>query len=62
MSKKAFYTTSGIVFLVVTVVHFLRVMNGWDLTLDTYSIPMWWSWVVVLFLGYMSYQGLSKGK
>ncbi|MCR4279475.1 MAG: hypothetical protein NUV78_01920 [Candidatus Zambryskibacteria bacterium] len=60
MNPKSFLTTAGTIFLIVAVMHFLRVINSWEANIGTWAVPMWLSWVVFLLLGYLAYQGLSK--
>lgn len=60
MTQKAFYTTAGTVFLIVGVVHLLRVVNGWPVSVSEYAVPMWFSWVAVLLTGYLSYYSLFR--
>jgi hypothetical protein len=60
MNQSTFLKTSGIIFLVVALVHLWRAIAGIDLTIGSTMVPMWLSWVVVLVLGYLSYQGLRN--
>lgn len=60
MSPKSFLTVSGTIFLIVGAVHFLRIINSWEANIGTWAVPMWLSWVVLLLLGYLAYQGLRK--
>lgn len=60
MSQKTFYSTAGTIFLVVAVVHFLRILNDWEVNIDTFSIPVWGSWLAVFLAGWLAYQGLKK--
>jgi hypothetical protein len=62
MSPKAYYSTAGTVFLIVTLVHLLRVINGWEVNIHTFAVPMWLSWVAVFLAGYMAIIGLLKNK
>ena len=45
----------GLVFLVVAIVHLLRIAFGWNLILGEASIPVWLSWAGVIIPGYLSY-------
>lgn len=56
---KRYYTVVSIIFLVVALLHFMRAVNGWELVLNGYVIPVWISWVVVVLLGYLTVRGLS---
>lgn len=60
MSSKSFYSITGTVFLVIAVGHLLRILNGWEAVIGSFTIPVWASWIAVILAGYLSYQGLKK--
>jgi hypothetical protein len=60
MSQKNYYTVTGTIFLIITVLHFLRILNGWSAEIGTATIPMWASWVAVLLAGCLAYHGLKR--
>jgi hypothetical protein len=60
MSSKTYFKVTGVIFLVVALVHLARAINGWSLELNTWSMPMLASWVGFLVAGYLAYQGLAK--
>ncbi len=45
----------GIVFLVVALLHLVRIAFGWNLILAEVGVPIWVSWFGVLIPGYLSY-------
>lgn len=60
MSPKSYYAITGFIFLIVAIIHLLRVLNGWTARIDTFSVPMWASWVALVIAGYLASQGLRK--
>jgi len=60
MSQKAFYATTGTIFLIIAVLHLLRILNSWPATISSFVVPIWASWVAVVIAGYLSYQGLKR--
>lgn len=60
MSNNKFRKTAGTVFVVVAAVHALRVINGWDVMIGGWALPMWVSWFAVVFAGWLAYSGLKK--
>ena len=60
MSQKSYYSVTGTIFLVITVLQFLRIINSWPAEIATVAVPMWASWVAVLLAGYLAYHGLKK--
>ena len=53
-------SVAGAVFVLVAIMHLLRALNGWEMNIDTFSAPMWASWVGFVVAGYLAYQGLKK--
>ena len=60
MSQKSYYSVTGGIFLIIAVLHLLRVVNGWPADIGTFSVPMWLSWLGVLLAGYLSYNGFKR--
>jgi hypothetical protein len=62
MSQKTFTLAAGMIFLVVALMHLLRVALGWQVALGGWTVPMWVSWVALLIAGYLAYEGLSLSR
>ncbi|MFZ1075671.1 MAG: hypothetical protein WAN50_04835 [Minisyncoccia bacterium] len=45
----------GLAFLIVALLHLVRIAFGWNLILGEVSIPLWLSWLGVIIPGYLSY-------
>lgn len=58
MSQKSFSLVAGLIFLVVAVVHGLRVAIGWQVTFGGWNVPLWISWVAFVVAGFLAYKGL----
>lgn len=54
-SERTLLILAGLVFLVVTVVHLLRLAFGWELALGDFIVPLWLSWFGICIAGYLSY-------
>jgi len=48
------------VFGVVAAMHALRLVSGWEVVFNGWSVPMWFSLVGVFFAGWLSWTGLKK--
>ena len=57
MSEKMFSLIVGIVFLLIALSHFARVVFGVSLVVQDFSVPMWASAVAVIIAAYLSYEG-----
>ena len=62
MSHKNYHLITGLVFLVIALLHVSRVLMGWDAVLNGQVMPMWASWVAIVVLGYLGYLGLKMGR
>ena len=58
----SYHTLAGIVFTFAFLVHGSRVLNGWDMFLGTWLVPMWLSYVLVVLAGYLAYQSFLLKK
>lgn len=45
----------GAVFLIIAVLHLIRIAFGVDLVLGSIAVPVWLSWLGVIIPGYLSY-------
>ena len=63
MDQRAYNTITAVVFLIVAVLHLLRVILGWPARIGDLDIPLWASWLAILVTGALAYCGfrLSAG-
>ncbi len=64
MDKKTLLLVSGIFFGVAGILHLLRALSSWSLIIESFSIPVWFSYLVAIILLVLSYNSfkLYKGK
>lgn len=63
MTKTTYISVVSILFLIVGVVHIMRIINGWDVNIGGYDVPLFASWIGAIVTLYLSFQGLvSKNK
>jgi hypothetical protein len=62
MNRKTFSLVAGLIFLLVAVMHVLRLALGWHVVLAGWTIPMWISWVALLIAGFLAYEGLRLSR
>jgi TRAP-type C4-dicarboxylate transport system permease small subunit len=53
-------TVTAALFLVVGIVHLLRIMIGWRVEIGGLSIPFWVSWLAVPVSGTLAYFGFTQ--
>jgi len=56
MSQKTFSLVAGVIFLVIALMHVLRLVLKWEAIVNGRTMPMWVSWVGVLIAGCLAYE------
>ena len=51
LNRKTYMTVTATLFLVVAIMHLLRIIFGWQVEIGGLSIPFWVSWLGVLVAG-----------
>lgn len=62
MKKKVFFSTTGALFAVIAVLHFLRLTFGWDAVIGGWHAPTWVSGLAIVLASYLSYQSFKFRK
>jgi hypothetical protein len=62
MSHKTFSLVVGVVFLLIAVGHLVRVLLGATVVVEGMAVPMWASVLVVIFMGYLAFEGFRLSK
>jgi hypothetical protein len=57
MTEKTFATVAAVIFALVALLHLLRLVMGWSIVIDSWTAPMWLSWVGLVVAGGLSYYG-----
>ena len=60
MKQQTYNSVTGFIFLVLTLMHLLRLLNDWPARINTWTMPMWVSWLTLIVAGYLASQGLRK--
>ena len=55
MTEKMFATIAAVIFALVALLHLLRLVMGWSVVIDAWTVPMWVSWVALVVAGALSY-------
>lgn len=62
MIKNNFVSVVSAVFLIIGVIHVLRIFGGWEAQIGSSVVPMWISYVAVVIAFYLSFQGFRLAK
>ena len=57
MSEKTFAAIAATIFGLVALLHLLRLVMGWSIVIEAWTVPMWLSWVGLVVAGALSYFG-----
>ena len=62
MSQKTFSLAAGLIFLLIAVMHGLRLAFKWEAVVNGWSVPMWASAVAIVITAFLAFQGLKPGR
>ncbi len=62
MSQRIFLLIAGVVFGLVALAHVLRIVFGWSVVIQDFPVPMWASWIAVIVMGYLAYEGFRLAR
>lgn len=55
-AKNRITNLTAALFVIIGVFHLIRVFHGWPASVDTFSVPLWVSWIAVFATFYLAYQ------
>ena len=62
MSQRMFSATTGVIFLLIALLHAFRIVFGVEWIVEGWAVTMWVSWVAVPIAAYLAYQGFRLSK
>jgi len=62
MDQKTYNTITAVVFLVVALLHLLRIIFGWPAQIGDLSIPLWASWLALIVSAGLAYFGFRQNR
>jgi len=57
MSEKTYAAIAAAIFGLVALLHLLRLLMGWSIVIEAWTVPMWLSWIGLVVAGALSYFG-----
>jgi hypothetical protein len=60
IEPQSYMTVTATLFLVVAIMHLLRIIFGWHVEVGGLSIPFWVSWLGALVAGALAYFGFTQ--
>ncbi|MCM8794357.1 MAG: hypothetical protein NC819_00910 [Candidatus Omnitrophica bacterium] len=55
MNQRTFNQVAGGIFLIVAVLHVLRLVCNWEAVIGGWHVPMWGSWLALALAGFLAY-------
>jgi len=62
MTHRTFSLVTGILFLLVALLHAIRLLRGWQVSVEGAVMPIWISWIGLAVAAYLAYQGFRLSK
>jgi len=62
MSQKTFSLAAGLIFLLIAVMHVLRLVLRWEVVLNGWIVPLWVSAVAIVIAAYLAFAGLRLSR
>jgi hypothetical protein len=61
VDQRTYNIATATLFLIIALLHLLRVILGWPARIDGLDIPLWASWPAILVSGGLAYCGFRLG-
>ena len=62
MRQKTFSLVVGLIFLLIAVMHVLRLALKWEVVLNGWSLPMWVSVNAIVITAYLAFESLKLSR
>jgi hypothetical protein len=62
MAQRTFSLITAILFLLIALLHALRLLRSWQVTIGDIVVPVWVSWIGLAIAGYLAYQGFKLSR
>ena len=62
MKQTTFNLVAGTVFLLIAILHLLRILLSWEAVIAGWKVPIWLSWLALALAGFLSYCAFSRKK
>ena len=59
IDQKTYFLITSVIFLIIAVLHVMRIVLGWPAAIGGWEVPFWLSWVAVILAGYLAYIGFK---
>jgi hypothetical protein len=60
MSQKTFSLITATVFSLIALLHAVRLLRGWQVTIEGAVVPIWISWIGLAIAAFLAYEGFRS--
>ena len=60
LDQRTYNTVTAALFLVIAVLHLLRIVFGWSAQIGDVAIPQWVSWLALIVSGALAWSGFRQ--
>jgi uncharacterized membrane protein len=62
MAQRTFSLITAVLFFLIALLHAVRLLRGWQVTIEGTVVPIWISWIGLAIAAYLAYQGFLLSK
>jgi hypothetical protein len=62
MTQRTFSLVTAMLFLLIALLHAVRLFRGWQITIEGAVVPLWVSWIGLAITGYLAWQGFRLAR
>lgn len=62
MTQRSFFLITSILFLLIALLHAVRLLQGWQVTIGGAVVPIWISWIGLAIAAFLAYEGFRLSR
>jgi len=62
MTQRTFSLITAALFSLISFLHAVRILRGWQVTIEGAVVPIWISWIGLAIAAYLAYEGFRLAK
>jgi hypothetical protein len=62
MTQRTFSLISAVLFFLIALLHAVRLLRGWQVTIEGAVVPIWLSWIGLAIAAYLAYEGFRLAR
>ncbi|HEU4343031.1 MAG TPA: hypothetical protein VFU31_15870 [Candidatus Binatia bacterium] len=62
INRRSYCLITGIIFILIALLHLLRIVYEWRVVIVGLAVPEWASWVTLIVAGYLGFEGIRLAR